>query len=111
MRLPQDVSSNPLPGFTYTGLRSTLAAAAASARDTIPTGSAGKFVVVRVGAPVWLNFGSVAVVSAADDSSMLWNGAELIIKVPATATHFSAIRVGSADTVVQLELLSDNQSS
>jgi hypothetical protein len=110
MRLPQDVAAFPLPGFNYSGLRSaTLTAGAASTRVAIPTGSAGKFVVVRVSAPVWLLFGNSAVVAAADASSELWAGSELIHYVPTTATHIAAIRVGAADCALQLEMLSDNQ--
>lgn len=109
MRLPQDVASFPLPGFNYTGTRVNLTAGSSTSRAAIPTGSAGKFVVVRVSAPVFLKFGDNAVDAATNASSVLWTGSELIHYIPAGTTHVAVIRVGSADCTVQLELLSDGQ--
>jgi hypothetical protein len=36
---------------------------------------------------------------------MGWTGQELIFKIPSTATHVAAIRVGASDVNVQLELI------
>lgn len=105
MKLPQDLNSTPLPGFEYTTTRAVATAGAASSNAAIPTGSAGKWVVVRVGAPIWLNFGTSGVTASAATTSMLWSGAELLFKVPSTATHFAVLRIGATDISVQLELL------
>jgi hypothetical protein len=109
-RLPLDLNAVPMPGFEYlaTPQRQTLTAGAATSNATIPTGSAGRFVVVRVSAPVFINFGAGGVTAAQDNSSMLWAGSELCIRVPSTATHVAVIRVGATDAKVQLELFSDS---
>jgi hypothetical protein len=106
-RIPLDVNAVPLPGFSYTGTRANLTAGVATSNVAVPTGSAGKEVVIRASAPVFVNFGTSGVTAAQDAGSTLWSGAELIYKVPAAATHMAAIRIGAADIIVQLELLSD----
>lgn len=105
MLLPRDINSLPIPGFEYTGVRVNATAGSTTSNAAVPAGSAGKWVVVRVTAPTWLNFGSSGVTASAASTSMLWVGGELVIKVPATATHFAVLRTGAADSAVQLELI------
>lgn len=106
--LPLDRNTTPIPGFEYTGTRARLLAGATTSNTTIPTDSADKWVVIRVSAPAYLNFGTSGVTASLASSSILWTGSELVFKVPSTATHFAGIRVGATDVEVELELLKDS---
>jgi len=107
--VPQPIDSNgvPLPSFEASGTRANLTAGSTTSNTTIPTGSAGKWCIVRSTAPFWLNFGSSgAVTASAASTSILWTGVEVLVKVPTGSTHFAGLRAGSADVGVQLELVS-----
>jgi hypothetical protein len=106
MKLPLDINGVPIPGLEYTGVRTSLTAGAASSSAAIPTGSAGRWVVVRSQAPVFIRFGT-SPTATTDANSILISGNEIVFKVGAADTNVATIRPTTAtiDAAVQLELV------
>lgn len=100
----EDSNGNPIPTLRDVGVRvNATAGASASAGAAIPANS--EWVFVRCTDSIWLKFGTSSGVAAdATSASALIIGGEVLQHIPSGTTHFSVLRVGSADVAVQLAL-------
>jgi hypothetical protein len=96
------VSDKSAPLVKYTGRRvNQTVGSSSSAATALPAGA--KIVELRLTDAIYLRFGDTSVgVAAADVNSDLVVGGEKLVVVPDGATHFRAIRVGSADVALQI---------
>ena len=118
MANPHNVSSSVrLPGgdgvqwLVPTGTRvNATATASATAAAALPTG-ASLVAYVRATDFIWFNSGSGSVAAAANNTSILVGPGETLVKLAASATHFSVMRVGSSDVAMQIESIAAAASS
>lgn len=98
-------NGNAVQMLPLSGTRVNATATVGSTSEAaLPAGCAGGLVVVRAVEAIALRFGATGMGAAAVDAdSILFPAGEAPLPVPATATHFRCIRVGSADVAVQLE--------
>lgn len=94
-----------------TGTRiNATAASTASAAAALPAG-ADTVAYVRATDFIWFNSGGDSVAAAANNTSVLVGPGENLVRLADGATHFSVLRVGSADVGVQVESIAATATS
>jgi hypothetical protein len=99
------------PIYEGTGTRvNSTATLAATAAAALP-GTGTNVVEIRATDAIWIKFGIAGVTADTTSASILWTPGSDPLVVPVDAngdpfTHFSCMRVGSADVAVQIEQLS-----
>ena len=104
---PNDKAA-PLAKYTGTRINAT-AGVASSAEAALPLNA--KVIEIRCTDSIWIRFGATGMgAAAADANSQLVPPGEKIQLIPyssgtTVSTHFRVLRVGSADVLVQIEVV------